>query len=407
MNIAIVGGGIGGLATALYLSRAGIAVRIYEAARELNPLGVGINLFPHAVRRLYELGLEEPLSRVGIKTRQFAFYTQHGQLLHEEPSGLLAGYNWPHISIHRADLHQVLLDATLKAIGPERVHLGHPCTGFAQNAEGVDVHFSGGLASIRADAVIACDGIHSAIRRQLYPGEGKPVFGGINMWRGVARGKPFLSGATLTRVGPISTGKLVIYPIRDYDDGTQLINWVAEIRRHVDAPNDWSKTGRLEDFLPAFAHWRFPWLDIPALLEASVPVLEYPMVDRDPLPRWTFGRITLLGDAAHPMYPRGGNGAAQAIIDADVLARELTRGGDIERALAAYETARLPLTSEIVRTNRTKPPDHIIELAEQRSGYQPFTDIEAVLPKAERDDILDSYRRTTQFDIAAVNGGKA
>ena len=225
-------------------------------------------------------------------------------------------------------------------------------------------------------------------------------------WRGVGRGKPFLGGNSVTRVGPIVTGKLVIYPIRDYGDGTQLINWVAEIRRHVDTPNDWSKPGRLEDFIQAFENWHFDWLDIPAMLRASDVVLEYPMVDRDPIPRWSFGRVTLLGDAAHPMYPRGGNGAAQSILDAERLAADLVRGADVAAALKSYEDERLPKTAEVVRTNRVKPPDYIIELTEQRAGYKPFADLENVLPRAEREALLEGYKRTAALDITAVNTGR-
>lgn len=410
MKIAIIGGGIGGLTAALYLNRAGFACDVYEAAPEIKALGVGINLFPHAVRRLYDLGLEAALDGVGIRSQHFAFYTQHGQLIHQEPSGQRAGYKWPHISFHRADLHKVLLDAVLARLGPEHVHLGHHCKGFVQDEDGVTVEFADPrddmpLRTVKADAVIGCDGIHSAIRRQLYPHEGKPVYGGINMWRGVTRGMPFLDGATVTRVGPISTGKLVIYPIRDHGDGTQLINWVAEIRMAVDAPNDWHKAGRLEDFAHLYANWRFAWLDIPDLLARSEIVLEYPMVDRDPIPRWSFSRVTLLGDAAHPMYPRGGNGGAQSIIDAEFLSECLQRFGAIPEALAAYEAERAPKTAEIVHMNRTRPPDHIIELTESRAGYKPFARLEDVLPKAELDAVLESYKRTVALDIAAVNRG--
>ena len=410
MDIAIVGGGIGGLTAALYLHRAGIAVQVYESAPAIEALGVGINLFPHAVRRLTELGLEAPLSKVGIRPRRFSFYTQHGQLIHHEPAGLHAGYHWPHISVHRADLHAVLLDAVRQRLGAERIHLGHHCAGFEQSETGMTIHFKhpqtgAALRSVRTDVAVGCDGIHSAIRRQLYPGEGKPVFGGINMWRGVMRGAPFLGGDSVTRVGPLVSGKLVIYPIRNFPDGSQLLNWVAEIRREVDAPNDWHKPGRLSDFLPAYERWRFDWLDIPDMLRRSEVVLEYPMVDRDPIDRWSFGRVTLLGDAAHPMYPRGGNGGAQAIIDADVLAQMLVRHADVVEALRAYEAERAPKAAQVVRMNRSKPPDHIIELTEQRSGGKPFESLEAVLPRAELEAVLEGYRKTAAYDVAAVNGG--
>ncbi len=411
LDIAIVGGGIGGLTAALYLHRSGHDVRVYEQAAEIKALGVGLNLFPHAVRRLYELGLEDGLSKVGIRASAFAFYTQHGQEIYRDPAGLAAGYRWPHISIHRADLHEVLLRAVRARLGDGRILTGHSCTGTTETDDGVTLQLaelrSGiSLPAVRADIAIGCDGIHSAIRRQFYPAEGKPVFGGINMWRGVTTGRPFLDGATVTRVGPIKTGKLVIYPIRNLEGGDQLINWVAEIRRHVDTPNDWSMPGRLEDMLPAYEGWTFDWLDIPDLLRRSEILLEYPMVDRDPLPRWSFGRVTLLGDAAHPMYPRGGNGAAQSILDAECLDAMLARHDDPAAALAAYDGDRRPKTTGVVLANRVTPPDHIIEVTEERSGYKPFDRLDDVIPKAELDRIIEDYKRTAAYDLAAVNEGR-
>jgi 2-polyprenyl-6-methoxyphenol hydroxylase-like FAD-dependent oxidoreductase len=254
MHVAIVGGGIGGLSTALYLHQQGIDCRVYESVPEYKPLGVGINLFPHAMRRLFELGLEDAVREVGVEAREFTFFNQHGQLIYREPCGRHAGYDWPHFSFHRADLHRVLLDAVMARLGPDAVHNGQRCSGFSQDDQGVTLQLDAATAShaVRADVVIACDGFHSAVRRQLYPDEVPAHFGGINLWRGVTRGQPFLSGASVTRCGALRHGKLVVYPIRNHPDGTQTINWAVEILKSDWTENDWNKTGQLSDFIEYF-----------------------------------------------------------------------------------------------------------------------------------------------------------
>src|SRR5271165_770225 len=309
MDIMIIGGGIGGLTLALAVHAAGAAgrIRILEAAADVRALGVGINLGPHAVKELSALGLEEALVAVACTPRDYAFFTRHGQLVYREPWGLAAGHRWPHLSIHRGDLHQVLLDAVRNRLGAENFISGHRCVGVEQDDRRVTAHFVGpdgaALAPTQGDILVACDGIHSAVRRQLYPNEGPFCYRGTNLWRGVTRGRPFLTGRSIARIGARHT-TLIVYPIRDNIDagGNQLINWVAEIEREVAAAVDWSKPGRLEDFYPSYQDWTFDWLDAAALIRNADLILSYPMVDRDPLERWTFGRVTLLGDAALPMY---------------------------------------------------------------------------------------------------------
>lgn len=407
-DILILGAGIGGLSLALSLHQAGIPCRVYEAVPELKPLGVGINLLPHAVRELTELGLLPALDAVAVRTQESVFFTEHGQLVFREPAGLAAGYDWPQFSIHRGDLQTVLLAAVQERLGAERVLCGRRCVDVAQDAFGVSARFvdSAGQAvdEVRGALAIACDGIHSVLRKKFYPDEGAPRYSGVNMWRGVTRCQPILSGASMIRAGWLSVGKMVIYPIRNAIDaeGRQLVNWVAEIESEQPAQRDWSREGRLEDFLPAFENWHFDWLDVPALIRAADAILEYPMVDQDPLPRWTHGRITLLGDAAHPMVPRGSNGAGQAIIDARCLAGLLKREGVGPQALESYDRERVPATAQVVLTNRRTPPDAILREVHERSGGRPFANLDEVVPQAELQAISDNYKRVAGYDPALL-----
>ena len=397
-DIVIVGGGIGGLTLALALDARNIPCRVYEAAAEFQPLGVGINMLPHAIRVLSGLGLGDALTAHGVEAREFAYFNRHGQLIYSEPCGRFAGYPDPHFSIHRADLHKALYEAVVDRMGSERVSLGHCCIGVDQETGLATARFDNGNAAT-GPIVIACDGFHSAVRRQFYPDEGDPHFGGINMWRGVTRRKPFLTGASVTRVGTVQRGKMVIYPIRQFDDGTQLINWNTEQPRDDHKPNDWAAPGRIEDFIEPFADWRFDWLNIPALFKDAEFILEYPMVDRDPVDCWVWDRIALMGDAAHPMYPRGGNGGAQAILDAECLALLLSDTDAPEAALKAYEAERLEVTNRVVMANRTQPPDFIIEKVEDLTNGEPFDRIEDVIDHADLAAISDRYKDVAKYSL--------
>jgi len=409
-DVIIVGAGIGGLTLGLALHAAGIPCRIFESAAEIRAVGVGINILPHATKELAALGLEAALARVAIETKESAFFNRFGQLIYREPAGRAAGYDHPQFSIHRGDLQMALLEAFVARAGRDRVLTNHHCIGVEQDDSGVRVHFSDGPGGVNRSTVhgrvaIACDGINSAIRKQFFPGEGAPRYSGINMWRGVTRWKPMLSGASMVRAGWLSHGKMVIYPIRAADaDGLQLINWVAEIETPTYRKRDWNRPGAVDDFIGAFADWHFDWLDVPALIRAADSVLEFPMVDQDPLPRWSFDRVTLLGDAAHPMVPRGANGAGQAILDARALTTALLANDDPVAALAAYEEQRLEATTRIVLTNRTNPPDAILREVFQRTNDQPFRAIDDVISRDELVALSEGYKRIAGYSKDALRG---
>jgi len=403
MRVLIAGGGIGGLTLALSLHQAGIDCEVFEQVAEIRPLGVGINVLPHAMRELTELGLQDRVAAAGIVTQELAYANRLGQMIWSEPRGRLAGYAWPQVSIHRGHLHLELLAAARERLGDARLHLGARMAGFDQDAAGVTLRMEGG-ASARGDILVAADGIHSAARAAFYPHEGPPIWNGAILWRATSIAAPFLTGATMAVAGN-RNDKFVVYPIKDLPDGRKLTNWIAE--RRVD-PNqdwkreDWNRPGRIEDFEQTFAAWRFPWLDIPALIRSAQSVYEFPMVDRDPLPRWTHGRVTLLGDAAHPLYPIGSNGASQGILDARTLALKLATMDDPVAAMQAYEAIRRPATAALLVATRGDGPDSVLDIAEARAP-DGFADIEAVMPLAERAEIAAHYKRLAGFEPATLN----
>lgn len=405
MDVIIIGGGIGGLTLALMLKQAGRSVRVYEVAPEIKPVGVGISLLPHSTRELASIGLLDELAKVAITTKDSCFFTRFGEFVYREPSGRYAGYEWPQFQIHRGDLQQVLYQAARAQIGDDRIFTGWRCTGAAADGDGAVAHFvdtktGAALPSQRGAAVIACDGIHSVIRKQLYPNEGPPIYSGVNMWRGVTKHKPFLTGASYVRAGWLAHGKMVIYPIRDDIDGkgNQLINWVAEVETPQYEARDWNRPGRLEDFIGNFESWTFDWLNVPELIRKSEMILEYPMVDQDPLPRWSFDTVTLLGDAAHPMYPRGSNGAGQAILDARALANAFQETDNATQALKLYEDCRLATTAKIVQMNRTNPPDVILREVYLRSGDKPFNKLSDLISEEEMAALTDGYKKVAGYD---------
>jgi 5-methylphenazine-1-carboxylate 1-monooxygenase len=410
-EIAIVGGGICGLALALNLHARGIACRVYERAPEIRELGVGITLLPHAMREFTALGVADELMKAGIESYESCFFNRFGQLIYKEARGKYANYAFPEVMIHRGRLHLILYEAACARLGRAAIVTDRTCIAVEQDDDGVTIAMtqtSSGknLAPVRARGAIACDGINSAIRKQFYPDDAV-AFAGINTWRGVTRRKPILTGHTYMRIGSILTGKLVVYPIVANVDGegNQLVNWMAEIKRDTFDQNDWNRPGNLDDFYPLYESWRFDWLNVAEMIRAADFVLEYPMVDKDPVARWTFGRVTLAGDAAHPMYPRGSNGAAQGAIDARTLADCLASHPDVPGALLAYEDARRETAARIVRTNREHPPDFINIKVEELVGDRPFDNLDDFITQDELRALSENYKRVAGFSLADVAKG--
>jgi 2-polyprenyl-6-methoxyphenol hydroxylase-like FAD-dependent oxidoreductase len=406
LEVIVAGGGIGGLSLALSLHQAGVAVRVYEAVREPTPLGVGINLQPTAVRELTELGLGSALAQTGIATRRLNLCNKFGQLIHAERRGLDAGYHWPQYSIHRGELQLVLLRAVRDRIGNENVRTGLKLTRFEQD-DRVRVRFidrqSGSEQVDEADVLVGADGIHSAVRHQLYPAEGAPRFAQQMLWRAAVKAKPFLDGQTMAIVGHFHQ-RIIIYPIGRGRDGEALINWICQ-KTVPDRPpprEDWNRLVAKGDVLAAFGGWKFPWLNLPALIEQSPDIYEFPLVDRDPVAAWSFGRVTLLGDAAHPMQPIGGQAGSQAILDARALTRALVETDDAVAALKRYDAERRPSMNDIIQRNRNFGPEAAMQLVEERAPNG-FVRVDDVISVHELDAIVASFAKAAGLDVETVN----
>lgn len=404
MRIVIVGAGIGGLATALSLEAAGFGdIRIYERVPEIQGLGVGINLLPHAMRELTELGLADRVAALGVAPTTLAYYNRHGQRIWSEPRGLAAGYRWPQQSVHRGRLQLELLAAVRERLG-DVVRTDHRLVD-AVSGDAYDTarfETASGPIKVEADLIVAADGIHSAVRALHNPDDSAPVWSGLTLWRGTARVPAYLDGRTMIMAGD-GDQKFVAYPLETPDaSGLARVNFIAE-RRGAGSPDvDWNRAIDPAPIVELFAGWRFDWLDVPAAIAAADEILEYPMVDRNALPSWTSGRTTLLGDAAHAMYPNGSNGGSQAILDARTLAFHLATACSVPEALAAYEGARRPVTTALLEMTRQTGPERVMQLAHERAP-EGFADVHDVIPAGELEEIAASYKRAAGFHPDILN----
>ncbi len=409
MTVLIAGGGIAGLTLALSCHQVGIPFRVFEASAQLRPLGVGINLQPNAVRELYDLGLEGALDRIGVRTRDYGLYSKCGLEVWTEPRGIAAGYDWPQYSVHRGHLHMMLLDELIARAGPEVVRTGHRVTGFRQTKDGAELHLTtseGQATSETGSLVVGADGIHSAIRHQMNPQEGDPIWNGAVLWRATTQATPFLSGASMVLIGHDGL-RFISYPISapDPKTGKATINWIAELNfdpKDGFNKEDYSRTAPLEAFLPAFEGFDFEWLDVPELIRGAHQVFEYPMVDRDPLECWTDGHVTLIGDAAHATYPVGSNGAGAGIMDARKLVTACLDHGLTSEALHAYEAEMRPAAEKFIFANRGAGPLAILDVVEDRCAGQ-FDRIEDVIAQEELANHAQAYKRIAGFGIAETN----
>lgn len=409
MKMIIVGAGIAGLAAAISLHEAGLRdITVYERSTAIRGLGVGINLLPHAVRELTELGVADRIAEIGVEPRTLAYYNRHGQAVWDEPRGVDAGYRWPQLSVHRGRLQLALRDLADERLS-EPIRLDHRLIDVTGNADGTETArftTSGGTVEATADVIIGADGIHSAIRALRYPAEGAPPWSGLTLWRGVTRIRPFLDGRTMIMAGDAEQ-KFVAYPLGGIDaDGRMPVNFIAERRVGGTGDADWNRAVDPAPIAELFRDWRYEWLDVPAAIADADEILEYPMVDRDPLPQWTFGHTTLIGDAAHAMYPNGSNGGSQAILDARTLAFHLAAASSaddaIDRALAQYEEARRPAMTALLASTRATGPERVMQLAHERAP-EGFDDIDVVIPYAEREEIATGYKTAAGFLPSVLN----
>ena len=408
--VIVAGGGIGGLSVALTLHQIGVPCIVLETVAKPKPLGVGINLQPNAVRELYELGIgPDRLDTIGVQAKEWALVGLNGNDVYSEPRGLLAGYQWPQYAVHRGRLQMLLLETAIARLGVDAVYTGSRVTGFRQEADGVTALVQsrdGHRMEIPGQLLIGADGLHSAIRAQMYPDQPPIRWGGAIMWRGMTPGVPIRTGASFVGLGT-HRHRVVFYPISPADPGTGLatINWIAEIT--VDnsggwRDGDWNKEVEIDSFIHHFANWTYDWLDVPSMLRGAKEVFEYPMIDRDPLPTWVAGRVALLGDAAHVMYPTGSNGASQAIVDARVLGAAMLEHGATAEALRAYDEQLCAAVSAVVLRNRGAGPFGLLNLLDERCAGV-FDDIEDVIPAAEREAFMSRYRSAAGFAMEKLN----
>ena len=413
-RVIIAGGGIGGLATALTLHQIGVPCVIYEAVREMRPLGVGINMQPNAVRELYDLGItQSDLDRVGLPAKEWALVGLNGNDIYAEPRGLLAGYKWPQYAVHRGQFHMLLHAKVVERIGADAVNLGSRVTGYRKNDDGsvsaLIEAADGAMSEVRGALLIGADGIHSVVRAQMHPNQPPIHWGGAVMWRGTTWGKPIRSGASFVGLGT-HRQRVVFYPIShpDPQTGLSMINWIAEVT--MDNAEGWKQRGWFrevgtDEFAHHFDGWVWDWLDVPALIRGADSAYENPMIDRDPIPTWRDGPVVLMGDAAHPMYPTGSNGGSQAIVDARALGAAMVENGVTPQALAAYDDRLCGPISQVVLRNRGAGPFGLLNMVDERCGGT-FDNIDDVISAAERAEFMAGYKAAAGFAIDSLNNAQ-
>jgi 2-polyprenyl-6-methoxyphenol hydroxylase-like FAD-dependent oxidoreductase len=410
-QVIIAGGGIGGLATALTLHQIGVPCIVFEAARDMRPLGVGINLQPNAVRELHDLGITPgELGRVGLPAKEWALVGLNGNDIYSEPRGLLAGYNWPQFAVHRGSFHVLLHDKVVERMGPEAVTLGSRVTGYRKKPKGGVIalieHADGSTSAAHGTLLIGADGIHSAVRAQMHPDQPPIHWGGAVMWRGTTWAKPIRTGASFVGLGT-HRQRVVFYPIShpDPQTGLSMINWIAEVT--MDNSEGWKQAGwfrqvNTADFIHHFDNWIWDWLDVPALIRQADSAFENPMIDRDPVSTWRDGPVALLGDAAHAMYPTGSNGGSQAIVDARILGVAMIEHGVTPEALAAYDDKLCGPISQLILRNRGAGPFGLLNMVDERCGGT-FDNIDDVIPPEERAAFMAGYKAAAGFAIENLN----
>jgi 2-polyprenyl-6-methoxyphenol hydroxylase-like FAD-dependent oxidoreductase len=409
LTVLIAGGGIAGLSLALTCHQIGVPVRVFESVSKLRPLGVGINLQPNAVRELFELGFADELEEIGVAAEEWSLFARNGKEVWSEPRGILAGYRWPQYSVHRGKLQMALYDAVLRRLGKDAVVTGARVVSYETHAASVTAtlqYVDGSVGRETGDILIGADGIRSTVRAQMHPDEGEPNWNGAIMWRGVSPHAPVRTRNSFILLGTMAH-RFVCYPISKADPATGLaaMNWIAELTlkdKTAWADSDWDRRATLDEFLPAFLDWDFGWLDAPRIIRGANEVFVYPMVDRDPVDRWTDGRVLLLGDAAHAMYPTGSNGASQAIVDARILGSKLVEHGTSEVAFRAYEDELRDKINALILRNRGAGPIGLLGVIEERCDGR-FEHIDDVIPRAEAEEFMAKYKTAAGFAKDALN----
>ena len=410
MHVLIAGAGIGGLTAALSLEQAGIEATVFESVEQIVPLGVGINILPHASRELIALGLQDELDRIAIRTRSMKYFSRRGKLAISVPCGEYAGYNWPQYSLHRGELQMLLLETFRQRAGADRVVAGHQLAGFRQDDNSITATFidpasKRPLADVTGDILIGADGLHSVTRKTLYPDEGAAVYAGMVCFRGAVHGAPYLDGESMVICGD-NRLRLVSYPIsgRLQANGQSHINWIAAVPFVTDQrqEEDWGKLTRPDNLVELYRDWQFDWLDVPGIISATEQIFEFPIYDRDPLQRWTFNRVGLLGDAAHPLIPVSSSGAVHAIIDGRALASALSGEGDPVAGLKAYEADRLPKANRVVLASRENGPDEVLEVVRNECPDD-ADNIHDYVGMDRLQAVIDEFKQRSGFAIDILN----